>query len=132
MPSSCRRLVPSRRANTKTKTEAIAAIKRAIDVHLDYAGDTELFVSVERLVNDAIHKHRWPTWPRGIPKTLPPTAPELCALIDRMCDLAKIVIRQRYAKSEQAVLAEKLRQMTVENGCTPAEAEAARIKLQKL
>jgi hypothetical protein len=123
---------PERVREGRTKFETVREVERAIDVRLDYEGDDELYHIVESLVHGVTNRRRWQqAWHRQVDE-LPPTPRELCKVIDRACELAKGIVEKRYANSEQAALIAKLRAMTTERGCTPAEAEAALLKLQQL
>jgi hypothetical protein len=98
------------------------------------SGDPDLYRIVERLVLDLTHQHKWPNgmgW-GARPNELPPTPRELCVRLDQVCEITKRIIQTRYADSERAAMAEKLRAMTVANGCRPAEAATALLKLQQL
>jgi hypothetical protein len=96
-----------------------------IDTELDYGGDMMLHRSVEQLVRDLADPNR--NQQGGTP-----SARKLCNDIDEVCERAKRIINDRYAGSDQAILAAKLRAMTVANGCTPEEAAAAAAKLLRL
>jgi hypothetical protein len=123
---------PERVRECKTKSETIREVERAIDVRLDYEGDDELYHVVEQLVHGVINRRRWQqAWHRQVDE-LPPAPHELTKVIDRVSRLAKGIIEKRYGNSERSAMIEKLRAMTVTNGCTPAEAATALLKLQQL
>jgi len=110
-----------------TKRETVAIIEQLIDIHFDYEGDGHLYESVERLVQEITTAHLV-----GLRAARTPTTSEMCSRIGRICERAQHIIKTRYAHSNRAALAERLRNMTEANGCTAAEAATAQEKLRQL
>jgi hypothetical protein len=122
------------RVERETRHQTVEAIEQIINIHLDYGGDHELYRIVEELVaNLTRHDAPFVRVARGEePRKIPPTIGKLRKRLHRACEIAERVLFARYAGSDRAALIEKLRAMTVERGCTPAEAAAALMKLEQL
>jgi hypothetical protein len=125
---------PGRIPETETKTAMQGRIEREINVKLDYAGDHRLYHIVENLVAELTrHDDPWQMRMRGEePRRIPPTVAEMRARLHKVCEITERILITRYADSDRAALIEKLRAMTVERGCSPAEAAAAAAKLRML
>jgi hypothetical protein len=118
-----------------TKRETKELIEKKINIRLDYEGDDSLYRLVENLIDQLIRhddppifSYNWLAQPRKPPATVS----ELCRRLHKTCEIAERILRTRHAESAEAALIEKLRAMTVANGCTPGEAANARAMLQKL
>ncbi len=105
--------------------DAVKAAEKAIDIALDYGGDEDLYHLVEVLVHDVTRRHVYALKDQ-------PSVREMCAAVDRACEMAKRIIAERHAAADRSKLASKFAMMTEEHGCTAAEATAAREKLARV
>jgi hypothetical protein len=100
-------------SNLETKSELLQRIERAIDIHLDYGGDADLYYMVENLLRSVQHYVTGTAIEDRIKGVGPKiaTTREMRSVIGQVCECAQKIISTRYADSDRAALIEKLRAM---------------------
>jgi hypothetical protein len=116
------------RTRERTRNAALGNIKRVIDIRLDWDGDADLYGLAHHIV-DRLTAPRF-SGPLLAPQQIENTRKQMLHRLDRAYEYVKRAIEVLPADTD--ALVEKLQRMTVENGCTPAEAEAAAQKLRQL